>query len=93
MTPRRDDRTTTERGYGWQYQQARKKLLAGNPPCHWCGAPATTADHEPPIHVVGQEHLNLVPACAPCNYGRRTGTIRYGPYGRMSGPSRHSRVW
>lgn len=50
-------------------------LLEGCPPCHWCAlkgivTPATTADHEPPLEVVGHPHYNLVPACAPCNYGR-----------------------
>ncbi len=65
--------STTDRGYGWAYQQARDALLASNPKCHWCPAPATTADHEPPIHVVGHAHLNLVPSCGPCNYSRQAG--------------------
>lgn len=65
-------KTTTERGYGWRYQKARRALLASNPMCHWCKVkPATTADHEPPMHVVGGPHLMLVPSCGPCNYGRR----------------------
>ena len=63
--------SSSHRGYGAAYRRARAALLAGGPPCHWCGAPATTADHEPPIQVAGRPHLNLVPACAPCNYGRR----------------------
>ncbi|MEJ7763872.1 MAG: hypothetical protein WKF86_00085 [Acidimicrobiales bacterium] len=70
--------TTTQRGYGWAYQQARARLLATHPSCHWCGRPATTADHEPPMHVVGYPHLNLVPACGPCNYGRGN-RDRHGP--------------
>ncbi len=62
---------TTRRGYGWAYQRRRAEILASNPLCHWgCGRPATTADHEPPIEVVGP-HLNLVPACEKCNIGRR----------------------
>jgi hypothetical protein len=63
--------SSTRRGYGAAYRRARAALLESNPACHWCGAPATTADHEPPIAVAGQAHLQLVPACAPCNYGRR----------------------
>jgi hypothetical protein len=55
--------------YGEAYQLARKRLLATNPPCAWCGAPATTADHDPPIAEAGY-HLNLVPACVRCNCGR-----------------------
>jgi len=63
---------TTQRGYGRRYQQARKALLASNPLCHWgCGRPATTADHQPPIQVVGHPHLNLVPSCGKHNFGRR----------------------
>lgn len=63
---------TAARGYGNAYRRARAQLLAGNPVCHWgCGRRATTADHEPPIEVVGYPHLSLVPACGPCNFGRR----------------------
>lgn len=61
----------TKNPYDRRYQQARAALLANRPPCHWCGAEATTADHEPPIEIVGYNHLQLVPACARCNYGRR----------------------
>ena len=68
--------------YGAAYRRARKKLLAENPFCHWCGAPATTADHEPPLSVVGRPHLNLVPACAKCNLGRRTSERKYPPASR-----------
>lgn len=57
--------------YGAAYRRARAALLASHPPCHWCGAPATTADHDPPLSVVGENHLKLVPACKPCNFGRR----------------------
>lgn len=70
---------TAERGYGSKYRRARAAILgpAGNgvlpfdPPCHWCGATATTGDHEPPLEDVGYPHLNLVPACGPCNFGRK----------------------
>ena len=73
MPARRLPRTQTH-PYGWAYQQARARLLADSPPCHWqgprCTGVATTADHEPPIEIAGP-HLNLVPACQTCNYGRR----------------------
>lgn len=79
----RSGASSTRRGYGQAYRMARKAILgpAGggelpfDPPCHWrfprCTGIATTADHEPPMEQVGHAHLNLVPACAPCNYGRR----------------------
>jgi len=53
---------TTERGYGWEHQQKREKLLANGAKCHWCGAKATQADH------VGKNRL--VASCASCNNKR-----------------------
>jgi len=63
--------STTARGYGHAYQQARAALLARKPLCHWCRkAPATTADHDPPLAASSEPHLHLVPACGPCNFAR-----------------------
>ncbi len=65
---------TTARGYGAAYQQARARLLAGNPKC-WrpgCTARATTADHVPPLRSVADPadwRGELRPACAAHNYG------------------------
>ena len=54
--------------YPWQYQRNRAELLATDPPCYYCGAPATTADHLVPISEGGShDRTNLVPACAHCN--------------------------
>ena len=55
-----------------EYLANRKKLLADNPMCHWCGQrEATAADHllEP---LRGGSHAldNLVPSCKPCNSRR-----------------------
>lgn len=37
--------------------------------CHYCGAPATTADHVVPKIKGGPgAQWNLVPACQPCNH-------------------------
>ncbi len=75
--------SSTRRGYGAAYRRARAAILGPSgggllpfdPPCHWkgpnCAGIAMTADHEPPMEAVGRPHLNLVPSCAPCNYGRR----------------------
>lgn len=55
-----------------EYRRNRTKLLVSHPRCHWCGQPATTADHlEPVAHGGGNELGNLVPACARCNYARQ----------------------
>ena len=77
--------SASQRGYGAAYKRARAAILAGNPTCHWCPAPAVTADHEPPISVVGKAHLHLVPACAKCNFGRRSSDPKPG---RSAEPSR-----
>lgn len=62
---------TTQRGLGWEYQQARKTLLADHPACVYCGEPADTADHDTPRSEGGTNHPeNLLPACAHCNYSR-----------------------
>jgi 5-methylcytosine-specific restriction endonuclease McrA len=54
------------------YRRNRKLVLAGSPCCHWCPAPATTADHlVPAARGGGNELANLVPACEPCNKARR----------------------
>jgi len=61
-----------QRGYDAWYEQARAALhLELYPPCHWCGRPATTADHDPPMATAGV-HYHLVPACARCNYSHRS---------------------
>ena len=57
--------------YGYAYRQNRAKLLASNPACTYCGAPATTADHVVERARGGEDDIrNLVPACGPCNYKR-----------------------
>ncbi len=54
-----------------QYIAARRQLLAHNPLCHWCGQPATEADHLIEHDAGGSDTIdNLVPACKPCNSRR-----------------------
>lgn len=61
----------TKQNYSQTYKTNRAALLASNPPCHWCGAPATTADHLIERDRDGDDSLeNLVPACQPCNSSR-----------------------
>jgi 5-methylcytosine-specific restriction endonuclease McrA len=78
--------------YGATYRAARRILLAGDPPCVHCGAPATTADHVPALidhtHVEGTGCCALVPACRSCNLGagaRITHRRRARGLGRGSG--------
>lgn len=65
--------TPAQRGYGWQYQQNRARVLAmSDGLCGWsCGRAATTADHVIPLSRGGTNDLeNLMPSCAPCNSSR-----------------------
>ena len=53
------------------YLAARRAILQDNPTCHWCGAPATEADHLIEHDRGGTDTPdNLVPACKPCNSRR-----------------------
>ena len=65
-----------------EFKRNRRALLAGHPPCHWCGiSEATTADHllevdRWPADTPGINALeNLVAACKKCNSSRGA---RYG---------------
>jgi hypothetical protein len=55
-----------------EFKRNRAKLLADDPPCHWCGiARATEADHLLESDAGGTNDItNLVPACKPCNARR-----------------------
>jgi hypothetical protein len=63
-----------------EFKKNRARLLADNPPCHWCGINvATEADHVLSIIEGGGNSMdNLVPACKPCNArrGQRVKTER-----------------
>lgn len=65
-------RSPTTNAQDSEYRRNRKIVLAGDPPCWWCGAPATTADHLLAVVRGGGNALsNVVPACRPCNSRRR----------------------
>ena len=57
----------SRRGHGADYQHVRVTLIGR--PCHWCDAPATTADYAVPWSQ-GGTLADLVPACSRCNYAR-----------------------
>lgn len=62
--------TPNQRGYTAAYRRARAQLLANEPRCHWCPAPATQADHYPPLGT-GLPTITLLPSCAACNASHR----------------------
>lgn len=54
-----------------QYKRNRARILADRPPCSYCPAPATEADHVVPVFEGGGNEIgNLVPACRACNARR-----------------------
>jgi len=56
--------------------------------CHYCGAPATTADHLVARSLGGSdEPANLVACCTHCNYSKGAGT-RPATVRRPAPPSR-----
>jgi hypothetical protein len=60
--------TTTERGYGWAWTKARRRILDRHHwRCDWCGGRANRVDHVVPVSAGGSrlDARNLVPpACA-----------------------------
>jgi hypothetical protein len=86
--------------YGRAYQRARRAVLVPGARCALrlvCdGAPATSADHDPPLalhtHVPGAPCCALIPACLACQR-HQGGLIRTGRWsGRRTAPS-PSRAW
>lgn len=81
----RGHRTTTERGYGWEHQQARAKALArllDGTPCPFpsCGKPMTRDmrldyDHYPPL-ALGGGPRRLTHARCNRQAGQRLGVAR-----------------
>lgn len=69
---------TTERGYGSNYQKARRLALEGATHCTHCGIEFTidnpaTGGHEKAIRDGGNAADGIAPHCRRCNYGwRRT---------------------
>ena len=50
------------------YKKNKRILLAENPFCHWCGMPASEADHLIEVDRGGDNSLeNMVSACRKCN--------------------------
>jgi 5-methylcytosine-specific restriction endonuclease McrA len=66
--------TTTERGYGWDWQQLRERILRRDRyQCQACLsegrlAAATEVDHRTPKHLGGSDDpANLQSLCKPCH--------------------------
>ena len=72
---RSDGRSSSERGYGADWQALRAKVLRAEPVCRLCkSAPATEVDHiqrfrglADPLRLAPR---NLRPVCRPCHRSR-----------------------
>jgi 5-methylcytosine-specific restriction endonuclease McrA len=60
-----------------EYKKNRKIILENSQyTCHYCNAPANTADHIIPVSKGGGHELsNLLPACTKCNSSRQDRTL------------------
>lgn len=59
------------------YRRLRAEILAANPVCVYCGAPATTVDHVIPVAKGGtSDPGNLVAACIACNASKQARDVR-----------------
>ena len=64
-------RTTTERGYGADWQHIARAAIAAQPWCSRCGATSNlTADHVHPLVAGGSTHGPVDVLCRSCN-GRK----------------------
>jgi 5-methylcytosine-specific restriction protein A len=74
-------RSRKDRGYGWEWEQRRARILRGEPLCRSCrkagrAVVATDVDHIRPKHLGGtDDDANLQPLCNPCH---RAKTAREG---------------
>lgn len=79
IQPRKyDDRrgSSTQRGYGYAWQQQRKKFIAAHPFCRYCPAPTQEVDHIIPRARGGSDDdSNLQPLCKR-HHNEKTGRER-----------------
>ncbi len=90
-------KSTTQRGYGWRWQQLRLEAFAlYGTTCHICGVEgANTLDHLDPIAVHGTRLPDIDrvrPACRACN-SRKGARISGPPKRKPPNVLNTSRQW
>lgn len=91
--------TTTERGYGWEHQQARAQALrdlCDGEPCPYCDGPMTRVmrldyDHYPPLALGGGGTRRLTHASCNRRQGQALGVAL--TRAREAPDVVNSRVW
>ncbi|HEX7461754.1 MAG TPA: HNH endonuclease [Dermatophilaceae bacterium] len=67
------------------------RIMAGDPACTYCPAPATHVDHIWPFDLYGAEtDANLVPACGSCNSGKKAKRLTEWEWARVQYGAAHS---
>jgi len=78
------DKTTTERGYGWQWQKLRLVILADEPLCRFCRERGLVVVADEVDHIDGNSHnndrANLRPLCRPCHLKRTAEDQAFGKH-------------
>lgn len=76
--------TTTERGYGWKWQQLRLRVLADEPLCRFCKDRGIIKPAEEVDHIDGNSHNNdrenLRPLCHDCHQKRTAQDQAFGKH-------------
>lgn len=88
-TWRTNDMTSSDRGYGYKWQQARERFLRAHPLCCYCErdgyvTAATVVDHRIPHRgdqALFWDEANWMPLCATCHSStkqreEKSGTLR-----------------
>lgn len=65
-SPRRRG-TTTERGYGWEHQQQRDRLLKERPVCERCRDAFSAVLHHRDRNPFNRSDANAEMLCEPCH--------------------------
>lgn len=83
---RTSTKTTTQRGYGWDHQKARDRLLKREPLCRECKRDgrvtvATIADHTISLAQGGDRSAdNLQPLCTSCHRAKTLSEAQAGKW-------------
>lgn len=76
--------TTSERGYGWQWQKLRLHILADEPLCRFCLEQGLVTAAEEVDHIDGDSHNNdrdnLRPLCRACHLQRTARDQAFGKH-------------
>lgn len=77
-------KTTTERGYGWQWQKLRLVILAQEPLCRFCREAGKIVRADEVDHIDGDsfnnDRENLRPLCRPCHLKRTAKDQAFGKH-------------